>query len=118
MSLPSSGRPVDIISTRYNQDALDDLILLTEFGPNARRNGNDLSVSMSAPMDAWIVNSSGGAADGDLEDKKCDTGKAGGFTDVCTLRAAIQNANKESCAETFLPAHPEDENGKFRQLFR
>lgn len=47
-----------------------------------------------------VVNSPTDAPDGDLNDGKCDTGDIDdGLTGLCTLRAAIQNANKVTGAD-------------------
>jgi titin len=47
----------------------------------------------SAPNETFTVNNSGDAPDGDLDDNVCDTGGPIHPTNICTLRAAIQQAN-------------------------
>ena len=58
----------------------------SEFSPARSRRG---------PCTAtFVVNSTADVDDGDVSDGRCDTGTAwDGFTDVCTLRAAITQAN-------------------------
>ncbi|MCZ6757113.1 MAG: hypothetical protein O7C39_02415, partial [Bacteroidetes bacterium] len=126
VTLPSTGRPVAIISTRYNQDALDDLILLSEStnrlsGATHTSAGNDLSVALTTPLADFVVNNAGNENDGDTDDAFCDTGNAtDGFTGICTLKAAIMQANKGAqTGITFaVPAVTIPNTSGFTRIFR
>jgi CSLREA domain-containing protein len=80
ISLDTAGAPAALLPMRLNPDALSDLVLLQEgtSGP---------VVAATAPMAAFVVDSTGDDADAILGDGICAT--SGG---VCTLRAAIGEA--------------------------
>ncbi len=60
-----------------------------------------LQQSQNAIGGGFVVNNSGNAGDGDVTDGICDTGNhVAGFTGICTLNAAIQQANFNNVATT------------------
>ncbi|HVS64072.1 MAG TPA: right-handed parallel beta-helix repeat-containing protein [Thermoanaerobaculia bacterium] len=76
------------LTARLDADAVDDRVVLL-----ADRQEPWLRLS-AAGGGGIAVNSNGDDADGDVGDGVCDTGSlSGGFTGLCTLRAAIQEHN-------------------------
>jgi len=90
-TLDITGDPVAALPMRLNKDALSDLVILN----NAP---NPLTVLPTSPAATFIVNSAGDDGDGDLSDGICDTGE-NGLTGICTLRAAIEQANASPGAD-------------------
>jgi CSLREA domain-containing protein len=76
-----------VLPMRLNVDALDDLVIL-------REESTAPAVVMTAPMATFTVNSTLDAPDSTPGDGTCCTGFVlGNCLGVCTLRAAIQEAN-------------------------
>ncbi len=90
----SNPQPVlAALPMRLNKDALDDLVLLTEDGP---------AVSLTAPANTFVVNSTGDEGDPYAADGICDicnnpdADPPVGPCGVCTLRAAVIQANGDA----------------------
>ncbi len=90
VSLDVEGEPVALLPMRLNKDALSDLVVLQAGGAPS------VAVAMTAPLQSFTVNSSGDAGDINPGDGKCETAANNG---VCTLRAAIQEANRNAGAD-------------------
>ncbi len=90
VTLNIKDEPVAALPMRLNMDALNDLVIL---------NNNRISptVILTDAFANFVVNNTGDESDGDVEDGICDTGSnaVDGFTGICTLRAAIQQANHD-----------------------
>lgn len=88
----TAASPIAGLPMRLNTDALDDLVLLTEVGP---------VISASAALNTFVVNSTGDEGDAYGDDGMCDicnnpeANPPVGPCDVCTLRAAIMQANAD-----------------------
>jgi hypothetical protein len=94
VTLTVEGKPVAVLPMRLNGDALSDLVIL-------RSGRQGLAVSLSAAGTTFTVNNTGNAPDGDTGDNRCDTGNSDvGFTGICTLPAAIQQANATPGADS------------------
>jgi CSLREA domain-containing protein len=78
----AGGAPIGVLVTRLNFDGDKDLLIL-------RDGMTEPAVMLTAPEAAFVVNNSGDAVDNNIGNGVCST--AGG---VCTLRAAIQEANR------------------------
>lgn len=78
----ADGAPIGVLVTRLNFDGDKDLLIL-------REGKNEPAVMLTAPEAAFIVNSNGDQVDNNIGNGVCST--SGG---VCTLRAAIQEANR------------------------
>ena len=78
----AGGAPIGALVTRLNFDGDKDLLIL-------REGVNEPAVMLTAPEAAFTVNNNGDAVDNNIGNGVCST--AGG---VCTLRAAIQEANR------------------------
>jgi hypothetical protein len=93
VALDTAGEPVAVLPMRLNPDALNDLVVL-QHGPHG------LAVAPTAPMATFTVNATSDQSDGDTDDNICDTGNADdGYTGICTLRAAIEQANASPGAD-------------------
>jgi CSLREA domain-containing protein len=86
--LSADGAPVAVLPMRLNTDALSDLVILRE-GSSAP------TVMMTAAAMTFTVNDTGNGRDATPGDGVCAT-----TTAVCTLRAAIQEANANVGADT------------------
>ncbi len=75
------GAPVALLSMRLNVDTLPDLVVL-------RQGDVDPSVIITQPLSTYVVNSTTDAVDATPGNNVCATAGA-----VCTLRAAIMEAN-------------------------
>lgn len=85
--IPLTSDPIRAsVALRLNPDALDDVVLATRDGIN---------VQLTAPSATFTVNDAGTDGDGDTTDGICDTGPDGdgNLTGVCTLGAAVMQAN-------------------------
>jgi CSLREA domain-containing protein len=93
-SLDTDGAPVAVLPMRLNVDALDDLAILRE-GASAP------AVVLTLPMATFTVNSTLDAPDSAPGDGVCCMGSSflGHCAGVCTLRAAIQEANASMGAD-------------------
>lgn len=78
----AGGAPIGVLVTRLNFDGDKDLLIL-------RDGVKEPAVMLTAPEAAFTVNNNGDAVDNNIGNGVCST--AGG---VCTLRAAIQEANR------------------------
>ena len=78
----AGGAPIGALVTRLNFDGDKDLLIL-------REGVTEPAVMLTAPEAAFTVNNNGDAVDNNIGNGVCST--AGG---VCTLRAAIQEANR------------------------
>jgi hypothetical protein len=78
----AGGAPIGVLVTRLNFDGDKDLLIL-------RDGVTEPAVMLTAPEAAFTVNNNGDAVDSNIGNGVCST--AGG---VCTLRAAIQEANR------------------------
>ncbi len=94
VSLAVDGEPVALLPMRLNEDALSDLVLL-HGGMGQAPAG--LSVILTAPLATLTVNNTGDGADITPGNGICETGTG---TGICTLRAAIQEANALGGANT------------------
>ncbi len=93
-TLDVAGGPVAVLPMRLNEDALSDLVILADAPAG-------LAVALTAPMNTYVVNSTGIERDGNIYDGLCDTGHEEiGFTGICTFTAAMANATQSSGADT------------------
>lgn len=98
VSLDTEGELVAVLPMRLNADALSDLVIL-KGGPSS------LTVAVTASSSTFTVNSTGNGDDCDTKDGICSTGsidtKTGKcvLTGICTLRAAIEQANASPGAD-------------------
>lgn len=86
-SLTLAGTPVAALPMRLNKDALSDLVIL-------REGSVEPTVAVTVPADIFTVDSLGDDPDFDPADSICDDG-----TGLCTLRAAIEQANASPGAD-------------------
>jgi len=90
--LTMADDPVAVLPMRLNQDGLNDLVIL-------KRGPNPLAISLTAPSHLFVVNSAGDQSDPYGGDNMCDicndpsANPPVGPCGVCTLRAAIEQAN-------------------------
>ncbi|MBK8312701.1 MAG: right-handed parallel beta-helix repeat-containing protein [Acidobacteria bacterium] len=91
VSLEITGEPAAVLPMRLNADALSDLVVLKDGGETS------LTVSPSAPMKIFTVNSDIQYQDYTPGDGKCETPPSTGR--LCTLYAAIQEANASPGAD-------------------
>jgi len=98
ISLDLDNEPMVVLPMRLNGDALQDLVVLKD-GPNG------ISISVTAPISTFVVNSTGDAIDCSGDDGVCSTGTINPqtgkciLTNECTLRAAINQANAQPGAD-------------------
>jgi hypothetical protein len=99
VTLDVADAPVAVLPMRLNADALSDLVILKN-GPNP------LAVAPTAPMHIFTVNSTGDEGDAYGGDDLCDTANDPTAdpptppSGICTLRAAIGQANASAGADT------------------
>ncbi len=90
VSLDVDLAPVAILPMRLSPHAVNGLVVL-------RDSPDPLALSIPVPLRTFVVDSTGDQRDKDLQDGECRA--EGLFTDVCTLRAAIEQANASPGAD-------------------
>jgi hypothetical protein len=90
LSYPLSNAPAALLPMRLNKDALDDLVILAEGSAHPE-------VILTAPVNTFVVDSTGQDNDCDLNDGVCsidlDPNTNGCQAGACTFKAALQQAN-------------------------
>lgn len=106
VALDVDATPIAILPMRLSPHAINGLVVL-------RDAAEPVAISIPVPLRTFVVDSAGDQRDKDLNDGEC---RAEGFiVDVCTLRAAIEQANASPGADaiTFAPGirliQPQDE---------
>lgn len=90
VSLDVDSAPVAVLPMRLSPHAVNGLVVL-------RNSLDPVALSIPVPLRTFVVDSAGDQRDKDLQDGECRA--EGFFVDVCTLRAAIEQANASPGAD-------------------